>query len=68
MYLNLNIKLEKNNFYTSAGNIFSKLLLMRDLLLEERVFLIIVENDKRVLTYKKIAESLNIKLDILDNI
>jgi hypothetical protein len=41
---------------------------MKNLLLESKSFLIVVENDRRVLTYEKIAKSLDIKLDILDNI
>jgi hypothetical protein len=41
---------------------------MKNLLSESKSFLIIVENERRVLTYQKIAKSLNIRLDILDNI
>jgi hypothetical protein len=41
---------------------------MKNLLLESKCFLIVVENERRVLTYQKIAKSLNIELNILDNI
>jgi hypothetical protein len=41
---------------------------MKNMLQEGKSFMIIVENDRRVLTYKKIAEGLNIKLNILDNV
>jgi predicted secreted acid phosphatase len=68
MNLNLNIKLEENKFYFGASNIFSKLLLLKNLLKQKKNFLIVVEDNKKALIYKKIAEKLDIVIDIIDNL
>ncbi|NCO31910.1 hypothetical protein GW891_03865 [bacterium] len=41
---------------------------MKSLLEEEASFLIVVENEKYILNYLKIAKFLGINLDIMDNI
>jgi len=56
--LDLKIKLEKNTNYINAGNIFSKLLLLKDVLENEIDFLIVVENEKKLNNYLKISEYL----------
>jgi len=56
--LDLNIKLQKNKIYTQAGNIFLKLNMLKSLLDETACFLIVVENDKNIASYLKIADSL----------
>ncbi len=66
--LDLNIKLQKNKIYTQAGNTFLKLNMLKSLLDETACFLIVVENDKNISNYLKIAENLNVKLDTMDNV
>jgi predicted secreted acid phosphatase len=41
--------------------------LLKPLLLEEKSFLIVVENDSKAQTYKKIGKGLGIIMDIVDN-
>ncbi len=66
--IDLKIKLQKNQVYTQAGNTFLKLVLLMPILKEEACFLVIVENDKNISSYLKIAENLGVKLDTMDNI
>lgn len=61
-------KLKKNNIYSWFTNIFNKLLLSKDLLNHDKSFLIVVENEKNISNYIKIAEYLSIKIQVLDNI
>jgi len=65
--LDLNIKLQKNKIYTQAGNTFLKLNMLKNLLEETACFLIVVENDKNISSYIKIAENLGLKLSKMDN-
>lgn len=65
--LDLNIKLQKNKIYTQAGNTFLKLNMLKSLLDETACFLIVVENDKNIASYLKIADSLWLKLSKMDN-
>lgn len=65
--LDLNIKLQKNKIYTQAGNTFLKLNMLKSLLDETACFLIIVENDKNIASYLKIADSLWLRLSKMDN-
>ena len=65
--INLNIKLEKNKHYINYGSIFSRLLLKNELLKADS-FLIVVENEKALNIYLKIAEYLNIELNQLTNL
>ncbi|MDR2640263.1 MAG: hypothetical protein LBC61_02830 [Candidatus Peribacteria bacterium] len=41
--------------------------MLKPLLLEEKSFLIVVENDSKAQTYKKIGKGLGIIMDIVDN-
>jgi len=66
--IDLNIKLQKNQVYTQAWSSFLKLTLLRPILEYEPCFLMIVENEKSISSYLKIAESLSLKLDNIDNI
>ena len=66
--INLNKKIERNKFYINSWNIFSKLLLIKNELLESSSFLIVVENEKTLNNYKKIWEYLGIKINNLTNI
>ncbi|MDD2908054.1 MAG: CarD family transcriptional regulator [Candidatus Gracilibacteria bacterium] len=61
-------EIQKNKVYTQAGNIFSKLIFSKSILNNEACFLIVVENEKHISNYIKIAKYLGIKLDIMDNI
>lgn len=65
--LDLNIKLQKNKIYTQAGNTFLKLNMLKSLLDETACFLIVVENDKNIASYLKIADSLWLRLSKMDN-
>ena len=60
--IDLKIKLQKNQVYTQAGNTFLKLVLLMPILKEEACFLVIVENDKNISSYLKIAENLETKV------
>lgn len=67
MKLDLGIKLQKNNTYFWAWNIFSKLILLSSILKEENVFIIICENHSQAQTYQLIWKELSINIDLLDN-
>ena len=58
----LSLWLQVNNNYINSGNIFSRLLWLKELLNKKSNFLIIVENEKVLNNYLKISKFLNIKL------
>jgi len=66
--IDLKREIQKNKVYTQAWNIFSKLIFSKSILDKQACFLIVVENEKHISNYIKIAKYLCIKLDIMDNI
>lgn len=66
--LNLELDLKKNQNYTNSWNIFSKLILLNNVLKKEEWVLIVVENEKNLDSYLKISEYLSIKITELDNL
>lgn len=65
--IDLGIKLEKNNIYTWLVNSFNKLILSKDLICENKNFLIVLENQKQITSYLKISKFLNLDIVELDN-
>jgi len=65
--IDLNIKIDKNKHYINFWSIFSRLLILRTELLSSQSFLIVVESEKQLNTYLKIAEYLEIEIHNLDN-
>jgi len=66
--INLKNKINKNKTYINPGTIFSKLLLLKETLINEDSFLIIVENEKTLSNYLKIANFLKIDLNHFNNL
>ncbi len=66
--IQINKKLELNKHYINYWNIFSRLLLLKEELSKTNSFLIVVENEKQLNWYLKIANYLNIELWKLDNL
>lgn len=66
--IDLKTTIERNKIYTESWNILSKLIFSKSLLEEEVSFLLVVENEKNIYNYLKIAKFLGINLDIMDNI
>ncbi len=61
-------KIQKNNIYTWLANNFNKLLLSKDFFHDNDNFLVVVENEKQVNSYLKIADYLKIKFSKVDNL
>ena len=57
--IDLKREIQKNKVYTQAWNIFSKLIFAKSILDKEACFLIVVENEKHISNYIKIAKYLD---------
>mgnify|MGYP003993717943 FL=1 len=66
--INLNKIIKKNKNYINYWSIFSRLLLLKEELLSNSSFLIVVENEKILNSYLKISKYLGISLFSLENI
>ena len=62
MRIDLWLEIKKNNVYSSAWNIFSKLILMNKLIFAEDNLVIICENEKRLEAYLSISKEFWINL------
>jgi hypothetical protein len=66
--IDLNIKLDRNKHYTNYANVFSRLLLLKQDLLYTDSFLLVVENEKVLSLYEKVAKYLKIEFYSLSNL
>jgi len=66
--INLKLKIEKNKHYINYWSIFSRMLLLKEKLLEIDSFLIVVENEKNLNSYIKTSEFLWTKFSELNNL
>jgi predicted component of viral defense system (DUF524 family) len=65
--IDLNLKIERNKHYINYGSIFSRILFLSSELKKSDTFLLVVENEKQLNSYLKIAEYLKIEINNLSN-
>ena len=65
--IDLNLKIDRNKHYINYGSIFSRLLFLSTELKKSDTFLLVVENEKQLNSYIKIADYLKVELSNLSN-